>query len=116
MEKTDGRYRELLEEYRIALGFLSGLRILYPATCPKVVAAGQDVTKLEQALATHGRSHGTLIRDGIEPRCPAWETRIRVEELPDDQRNSSGCNCTISRRISEITETSSSRLETAMKK
>ena len=50
MEKTDKRYRELLEEYRVALGFLSGLGTLYSASSPKVIAAEEHVTRLEKEL------------------------------------------------------------------
>ena len=51
MYKTDKTFRELLEEYRVALGFYSGLLVLYAATSPKVVEAAKHLAKLEQALA-----------------------------------------------------------------
>jgi len=53
MNKMDKRFRELLEEYRVALGFFSGLRVQYAATSPKVVESTKHLAKLEQALANY---------------------------------------------------------------
>ena len=62
MNKMDKHFRELLEEYRVTLGFLSGLRVLYTATSPKVVEATKQLAKLEQALANYNEPNQSLKR------------------------------------------------------
>jgi hypothetical protein len=56
VKKTAKVYRELLEEYRVGLGFLSGFQTLYLTTSPKAVAAAKNVADLEQELAKYNTS------------------------------------------------------------
>lgn len=76
MEKRDKLYRALLEEYRVALGFLSGMRTLYSAISPKVVSAREHVAKLEEALASHGAYQRPFVADGSEPAMSGLESTI----------------------------------------
>jgi len=71
--QDDKRYRELLMEYRVALGFLSGLRMLYSATSPKVAGAAKHLRKLEHVLATYRPGSWPLVDAGIEPATPGLE-------------------------------------------
>jgi hypothetical protein len=64
--KMDKAYRELLNEYRLALGFFNGIRSLYSATSPEVAAAAKRLEELENTLASYDRSAlGTLAVVGL---------------------------------------------------
>jgi len=49
-------YRDLLLEYRIALGLFTGMRTLYPQASTELEVATQYLHELKIALASHPES------------------------------------------------------------